>query len=146
MHSRGGALRGHRGCIESNSLSVFNWFSSVIKDEKEGEQSTFLKRESDLSHGSSMHDVDPHEGQEEVKVTGDEEVTSSVNRCCVLFLDSFLTLRRGWRIYINQTFVFAGLGLATLYMTVLGFDNITTGKISSPSFHRYNILHKLSQV
>ncbi|KAJ8314091.1 hypothetical protein KUTeg_008652 [Tegillarca granosa] len=32
-----------------------------------------------------------------------------------------------WRIYIRYDVAFAGLGLACLYMTVLGFDNITVG-------------------
>lgn len=43
---------------------------------------------------------------------------------------SFLTLYRGWRTYMKYEVAFAGLGLAALYMTVLGFDNITVGKES----------------
>ena len=42
-------------------------------------------------------------------------------------LGSFIVLYKGWKTYAKQRVVFAGLGLATLYMTVLGFDNITTG-------------------
>ena len=44
----------------------------------------------------------------------------------VLF-DPFIVLYTGWRTYARQRVVFAGLALATLYMTVLGFDSITTG-------------------
>lgn len=33
----------------------------------------------------------------------------------------------GWRNYFGHHVKFAGLGLACLYMTVLGFDSITTG-------------------
>ncbi|KAL5007813.1 hypothetical protein ScPMuIL_016619 [Solemya velum] len=47
--------------------------------------------------------------------------------CCMKFFSSFITLYRGWRLYIKYDVAFAGLGLASLYMTVLGFDNITTG-------------------
>lgn len=37
------------------------------------------------------------------------------------------TCREGWEAYCRQTVFLAGLGLASLYMTVLGFDCITTG-------------------
>nr|XP_012802990.2 solute carrier family 40 member 1-like [Jaculus jaculus] len=37
------------------------------------------------------------------------------------------TCREGWETYCHQTVFLAGLGLAFLYMTVLGFDCITTG-------------------
>ncbi|KAL5006947.1 hypothetical protein ScPMuIL_015753 [Solemya velum] len=47
--------------------------------------------------------------------------------CCKKIFSSFITLYRGWRLYIKYDVVFAGLGLASLYMTVLGFDNITAG-------------------
>ena len=38
------------------------------------------------------------------------------------------TLVSGWRTYARQSVVFAGLSLAMLYMTVLGFDSITVGE------------------
>ena len=44
----------------------------------------------------------------------------------VLF-DPFIVLYMGWRTYARQRVVFAGLALSMLYMTVLGFDSITTG-------------------
>ena len=44
----------------------------------------------------------------------------------VLF-DPFIVLYTGWRTYARQRVVFAGLAFATLFMTVLGFDSITTG-------------------
>ena len=37
------------------------------------------------------------------------------------------TLVTGWRTYARQSVVFAGVSLALLYMTVLGFDSITVG-------------------
>lgn len=37
------------------------------------------------------------------------------------------TFRAGWVAYYNQNIFFAGMSLAFLYMTVLGFDCITTG-------------------
>ncbi|XP_050417924.1 solute carrier family 40 member 1 isoform X2 [Patella vulgata] len=43
------------------------------------------------------------------------------------FGKGFITLYRGWRTYLHYGVCNAGLGLACLYMTVLGFDNITVG-------------------
>ena len=34
----------------------------------------------------------------------------------------------GWREYFQHSVRYAGIGLALLYMTVLGFDNITYGE------------------
>lgn len=42
---------------------------------------------------------------------------------------SFIALYRGWRHYKEYRVALAGLALAFLYFTVLGFDNITIGKI-----------------
>ncbi|XP_053374081.1 solute carrier family 40 member 1-like [Mercenaria mercenaria] len=40
---------------------------------------------------------------------------------------SFITLRRGWKIFRGYNVAFAGLSLASLYLTVLGFHSITIG-------------------
>ncbi|KAI8489966.1 hypothetical protein Bbelb_323270 [Branchiostoma belcheri] len=47
---------------------------------------------------------------------------------------SFFTLYNGWKIYFQQTCFRAGLGLSCLYMTVLGFDNITVGFVYTQGF------------
>lgn len=41
---------------------------------------------------------------------------------------SFIALYTGYRTYFKYEVALAGLGLSFLYMTVLGFDNITIGK------------------
>lgn len=41
--------------------------------------------------------------------------------------EPFRTFKNGWIAYYNQSVFWAGMGLAFLYMTVLGFDCITTG-------------------
>ncbi|KAL4635615.1 solute carrier family 40 member 1-like isoform X2 [Arapaima gigas] len=46
---------------------------------------------------------------------------------CYRILEPFRTFRDGWVSYYNQSIFFAGMSLAFLYMTVLGFDCITTG-------------------
>ncbi|XP_053184680.1 solute carrier family 40 member 1 [Scomber japonicus] len=47
--------------------------------------------------------------------------------CCYQISEPLRTLKAGWVAYYNQNIFFAGLSLAFLYMTVLGFDCITTG-------------------
>lgn len=43
-----------------------------------------------------------------------------------------------WKLYFKQDTVFAGLALACLYMTVLGFDSITVGKLLASSSLRFS--------
>ncbi|XP_069839642.1 ferroportin [Dendropsophus ebraccatus] len=47
--------------------------------------------------------------------------------CSEKITEPFRTFRDGWVAYYNQSVFWAGMGLAFLYMTVLGFDCITTG-------------------
>ncbi|XP_004559291.3 solute carrier family 40 member 1 [Maylandia zebra] len=47
--------------------------------------------------------------------------------CCYQMAEPVRTFKAGWVAYYNQNIFFAGLSLAFLYMTVLGFDCITTG-------------------
>ncbi|KAJ8012877.1 hypothetical protein DPEC_G00047440 [Dallia pectoralis] len=47
--------------------------------------------------------------------------------CCYQMMEPLRTIRDGWVAYYNQSIFFAGMALAFLYMTVLGFDCITTG-------------------
>lgn len=47
--------------------------------------------------------------------------------CCYQVTEPLRTFRSGWVAYYNQNIFFAGMSLAFLYMTVLGFDCITTG-------------------
>ncbi|XP_076011986.1 solute carrier family 40 member 1 [Genypterus blacodes] len=47
--------------------------------------------------------------------------------CCYQMTEPLRTLKAGWVAYYNQNIFFAGMSLAFLYMTVLGFDCITSG-------------------
>lgn len=47
--------------------------------------------------------------------------------CCYQVAEPLRTFKSGWVAYYNQNIFFAGMSLAFLYMTVLGFDCITTG-------------------
>lgn len=47
--------------------------------------------------------------------------------CCYQVAEPMRTFKAGWVAYYNQNIFLAGMSLAFLYMTVLGFDCITTG-------------------
>ncbi|XP_028992999.1 solute carrier family 40 member 1 [Betta splendens] len=53
--------------------------------------------------------------------------SSEEQGCCYQVTEPLRTLKAGWVAYYNQNIFFAGMSLAFLYMTVLGFDCITTG-------------------
>ena len=59
------------------------------------------------------------------------DTTKKSSNCCMRSLNKPWTytkdIRNGWKLYTNHKICNAGLGLAFLYMTVLGFDNITYG-------------------
>lgn len=62
----------------------------------------------------------------EISVPNDSN--SPKNRsCCYQVTEPLRTFRSGWVAYYNQSIFFAGMALSFLYMTVLGFDCITTG-------------------
>ncbi|XP_013881655.1 solute carrier family 40 member 1 [Austrofundulus limnaeus] len=53
--------------------------------------------------------------------------SSKPRGCCQQVLEPLQTLKSGWVSYYQQDIFLAGMSLAFLYMTVLGFDCITTG-------------------
>ncbi|XP_064371144.1 solute carrier family 40 member 1 [Dromaius novaehollandiae] len=63
----------------------------------------------------------------EKDVTGPEPQQEKEVSCAARIAEPFITFRDGWVAYYNQPVFLAGMGLAFLYMTVLGFDCITTG-------------------
>ena len=71
----------------------------------------------------SKPDIDTRTSQAEIS----DGTRQSRKRWQKLFT-SCITLHRGWNIYRNYEIVFAGLSLASLYLTVLSFHYITTGK------------------
>ncbi|CAH2306536.1 solute carrier family 40 member 1, partial [Pelobates cultripes] len=68
---------------------------------------------------------------EDVSLMGDKGVAAielpKEPGCGEKMSEPFRTFRDGWVAYYNQSVFWAGMGLAFLYMTVLGFDCITTG-------------------
>ncbi|CAM4536906.1 ferroportin isoform X2 [Lepidochelys kempii] len=74
-------------------------------------------------------ELKPTEGVQliEKDVTVSEPQQEKEIRCSAWIAEPFITFRDGWVAYYKQPVFLAGLGLAFLYMTVLGFDCITTG-------------------
>uniref|UniRef100_A0A8C3QY55 Solute carrier family 40 member n=1 Tax=Cyanoderma ruficeps TaxID=181631 RepID=A0A8C3QY55_9PASS len=75
-------------------------------------------------------DGKPAEGVQliiEKDVSGLEPQQEKEVGCTGRIAEPFITFRDGWVAYYNQPVFLAGMGLAFLYMTVLGFDCITTG-------------------
>ncbi|XP_017296297.1 solute carrier family 40 member 1 [Kryptolebias marmoratus] len=85
-----------------------------------------LSPQKDLENGQS-----PEESAQplmnEAAVVADPLDESKQRGCCYQASEPLRTFRSGWVAYYNQDIFFAGMSLAFLYMTVLGFDCITTG-------------------
>lgn len=94
--------------------------------------------------GSSDPNLSPSEKKRELKheKEKDEVVVKKSKGCCTAerIFSQFLTLYRGWHTYMKYSVALSGLALACLYMTVLGFDNITVGELSNVSVCRHLVL------
>ena len=65
-------------------------------------------------------------GSQNLRSTSQVQVEQDKS-CIRLLYEPFLTIIKGWKTYLRQKIVYAGLSLAFLYMTVLGFDAVTIG-------------------
>ncbi|KAJ8253090.1 hypothetical protein GJAV_G00208990 [Gymnothorax javanicus] len=89
----------------------------------EGQEMVQLNAQKELENGERP-------GESSQLMNEAEQASAAVRekaRCCYRMTEPFRTFRDGWVAYYNQSIFFAGMGLAFLYMTVLGFDCITTG-------------------
>ena len=75
-----------------------------------------------------MDTVSPIDKEIRRRSTSAKEDSSDCSACMKKTFSGVLILIRGWKTYMKYSVAYAGLGLALLYMTVLGFDNITVGK------------------
>jgi hypothetical protein len=67
---------------------------------------------------------------DDVPVAQPKRDRTPCSNVCTKIFGAFITLYNGWKCYMGQNVRFAGLALSCLYMTVLGFDNITTGRLN----------------
>eukprot|EP00066_Takifugu_rubripes_P022735 XP_011612001.1 PREDICTED: solute carrier family 40 member 1 [Takifugu rubripes] len=101
---------------------------SMFVEYTEGAQQQELKQlnvPKDLEGGQS-----PEESSQplmnEISVPNDAD-SPQKHGCFYQMTEPLRTVKSGWVAYYNQNIFFAGMSLAFLYMTVLGFDCITTG-------------------
>ncbi|XP_077137535.1 ferroportin-like [Ranitomeya variabilis] len=74
---------------------------------------------------NSNMDENPGDVRPSGERTEEMEETSKTFICSTRFAEPLRTFRDGWVAYARQSVFWAGVGLAFLYMTVLGFDGIT---------------------
>lgn len=94
------------------------------KDPQQQQEMQDLSPMRDLENGQS-----PEESSQPLmnKTAGVRSDSPKQHSCCYQVSEPLRTLKAGWVAYYNQNIFFAGMSLAFLYMTVLGFDCITTG-------------------
>lgn len=80
-----------------------------------------------VPNGTSKQNGGPSDNEKHLDMEEELKKESSLPSCCYTTFYSFIVLHKGWQTFMKYDVAFAGMGLATLYMTVLGFDNITVG-------------------
>uniref|UniRef100_A0A8C7YT67 Solute carrier family 40 member n=1 Tax=Oryzias sinensis TaxID=183150 RepID=A0A8C7YT67_9TELE len=96
--------------------------------EKAGQKDQELKQLSpsrDVENGQSPEESSQPLMNETAVVTSPD--SPKKEGCCYQVAEPMRTFKAGWVAYYNQNIFLAGMSLAFLYMTVLGFDCITTG-------------------
>jgi hypothetical protein len=87
-----------------------------------------------LSSGSHNRNTEAQNKEDNEVSAHHKDEPSGPRRLCFMLFENFVTIYRGWSSYIKQDIVLAGFSLSFLYMTVLGFDNVTTGQCCSYSY------------
>ncbi|XP_012697770.1 solute carrier family 40 member 1 [Clupea harengus] len=95
---------------------------------KSGQKETDQEMKQLNSQKEMENGLSPAEGSQLMKEAAVVKTeTEKPAGCCYQMAEPLRTFRDGWVAYYNQSIFFAGMALAFLYMTVLGFDCITTG-------------------
>uniref|UniRef100_A0A1A7YHF4 Solute carrier family 40 member n=1 Tax=Iconisemion striatum TaxID=60296 RepID=A0A1A7YHF4_9TELE len=114
-------------CVEYALLwKVYQKTPALAVKAGQKEQQQELKQLSptkDLENGQSPEES----SQPLMNETVNAPDSSEPQGCCYQVTEPVRTFKAGWVAYYNQNIFFAGMSLAFLYMTVLGFDCITTG-------------------
>ncbi|KAG7502382.1 solute carrier family 40 member 1 [Solea senegalensis] len=90
-----------------------------------GQELKQLNNQKDLENGQNPEESSQPLMNEASMV--EKADSSKEQSCCYQVTEPLRTLKSGWVAYYNQNIFLAGMSLACLYMTVLGFDCITTG-------------------
>lgn len=119
-------------CVEYALLwKVYQKTPALAVKAGQKEQPQELKQlnvQKDLENGQSPEDSSqPLMTETSAVVVAAADPPTKERGCLHQATEPMRTLRAGWVAYYNQNIFFAGMSLAFLYMTVLGFDCITTG-------------------
>lgn len=96
----------------------------AVKAGQKGEDQELKQLNSkELENGQNPVEVSQLMNETEV----DTKSHHDKNGICYQMMEPLRTFKNGWVAYYNQSIFFAGMSLSFLYMTVLGFDCITTG-------------------
>ncbi|CAN9498006.1 unnamed protein product [Ophioblennius macclurei] len=116
-------------CLEYALLwKVYQKTPALASKAGQKEQQQELKQLSstgELENGQSPEESSQPLMNESSAATNPDAPKSS--SCFYQMSEPLRTLKAGWVAYYKQNIFFAGMSLAFLYMTVLGFDCITTG-------------------
>ncbi|XP_008293299.1 solute carrier family 40 member 1 [Stegastes partitus] len=122
-------------CVEYALLwKVYQKTPALAVKAGQKEQQQQQQQQQELKQLSPTRDLENGQSPEESSQPLMNE-TSAVDKpdspkqsgCCYQVAEPLRTFKSGWVAYYNQSIFFAGMSLAFLYMTVLGFDCITTG-------------------
>ncbi|XP_033640075.1 solute carrier family 40 member 1-like [Asterias rubens] len=96
--------------------------------EANGETAAFLSKINQDEHcvSESTKEQDFPNDQQSTTDAVQQQSSTKVGPC-QRFAAIFLSTYRGWQVYRSYPVHLAGLGMAFLYMTVMGFDSITNG-------------------
>ncbi|XP_052081265.1 solute carrier family 40 member 1-like [Mytilus californianus] len=119
---------------DETSPLIGNDSSKGVKYNQDDKSVTIEDGQSEYTYGSNENQNGGPSKEKDVGIDIEDELPKK-NKAedkkpkswCYTVFYSFIVLYKGWRIFMSYKVAFAGLGLATLYMTVLGFDNITVG-------------------
>ncbi|XP_052058185.1 solute carrier family 40 member 1-like [Mytilus californianus] len=95
-----------------------------LDDKSQQEQ---ISQASNIAQEKTEKCIRPSRDEDDTTKEDNSVEKDACNPCLYKMFKSFILLVRGWKTYMKYDVAFAGLGLASLYMTVIGFDSITVG-------------------
>ena len=96
---------------------------ALIEEEEEGEEGE--GEGGDFREGEQVKFREDTEVAPAQKVKGQASSTPPRSTLCSRLLTPYISLKDGWSIYWRQEIALAGLAMATIYLTVLGFSGVT---------------------
>eukprot|EP00062_Callorhinchus_milii_P005967 gi/632945967/ref/XP_007888323.1/ PREDICTED: solute carrier family 40 member 1 [Callorhinchus milii] len=112
------------------------------KAEEQEKDSLNIQRDIDLRQINTGEKPKPTNPAEAVYLMSEkpqeiEKHAEKEQSACGKVREHFQTFKNGWKAYYNQSVFLAGLALSFLYMTVLGFDCITSGYAITQGLKEY---------